>query len=100
MLGATRVVLTILDDTGAETEMVTFDTALGRVVRGPVSGPDLTWEMAARILGRPYRYHLTQTSVTRVSCKQSCFNSPKRPWRSSVIFIQLKGTSLCLANGK
>lgn len=60
VLGAIRVVLTILDDTGAVTEMVTFETALGRVVRSPVSGPDLTWEMAARILRRPYRYRLTQ----------------------------------------
>ncbi|CAM9445830.1 unnamed protein product, partial [Ectocarpus sp. 13 AM-2016] len=36
-------------------DMVTFQTALGRTVRTPVSSADLTWEMAARVLGRPFR---------------------------------------------
>ncbi|CAB1096739.1 unnamed protein product [Ectocarpus sp. CCAP 1310/34] len=36
-------------------DMVTFQTALGRTVRTPVSSADLTWEMAARVLERPFR---------------------------------------------
>ncbi len=74
VLGALRVALTILDDaddasstggvaggSGGDrggsggTDMVTFRTALGRTVRAAVSAPDLTWEMAARVLGRPFR---------------------------------------------
>lgn len=36
-------------------DMVTFETALGRTVRSAVSAPNLTWEMAARVLERPFR---------------------------------------------
>ncbi|CAM9314712.1 unnamed protein product, partial [Ectocarpus fasciculatus] len=36
-------------------DMVTFQTALGRTVRTAVFSTDLTWEMAARVLGRPFR---------------------------------------------
>ena len=36
-------------------DMVTFETALGRTVRSAVSPPNLTWEMAARVLQRPFR---------------------------------------------
>lgn len=78
VLGALRVALTILDDGGASAsettnakgvdivafgcggsdngkDTVTFETALGRTVRSAVSAPDLTWEMAARVLERPFR---------------------------------------------
>ena len=66
VLGVIRVALAILDDAGAETgmasnshvsaEVVTFETAFGRVVRSSVSASNLTWEMASRVLGRPHRY--------------------------------------------
>lgn len=77
VLGAIRVALAILDDSNCAsitcgvsggsggdgggdggnggTDMVTFRTALGRTVKAAVSAPDLTWEMAARVLGRPFR---------------------------------------------
>ena len=75
VLGALRVALMILDDAddandtrnssggscgggrdgGSGSDMVTFRTALGRTVRAAVSPSDLTWEMAARVLGRPFR---------------------------------------------
>lgn len=75
VLGALRVALSILDDASASEarnnrdddgiaagcgsdngkDMVTFETALGRTVRTAVSAPDLTWEMAARVLERPFR---------------------------------------------
>ena len=73
MLGALRVALTILDeasvtaatdgpdasvlgcDSSNGQDMVTFETALGRTVRSAVSAPNLTWEMAARVLERPFR---------------------------------------------
>ncbi|CAM9094247.1 unnamed protein product [Laminaria digitata] len=73
ILGAIRVALTILEDahtengaengtenkfengSGRNVDTVTFQTALGRTLRGAVCAPDLTWEMAARVLGRPFR---------------------------------------------
>ncbi|CAM9877678.1 unnamed protein product, partial [Scytosiphon promiscuus] len=78
VLGALRAVLTILDDASEKIDdkedknansmagtasysnasnlnTVTFQTALGRTVQSTVSAPDLTWEMAARVLGRPFR---------------------------------------------
>lgn len=61
VLGALRTALAILDCTEAEDgegntgDTVTFQTALGRTVRGAVLAPELTWEMAARVLGRPFR---------------------------------------------
>ncbi|CAM9153732.1 unnamed protein product, partial [Hapterophycus canaliculatus] len=80
VLGALRAVLTILDgasdkvdnknvvnyttgptscvsttSNASNADTVTFQTALGRTVQSAVSAPDLTWEMAARVLGRPFR---------------------------------------------
>lgn len=66
VLGILRTVLIILDesgpgnngeegDGGVEGDTVTFQTALGRMVRGSISARDLTWEMAARVLARPFR---------------------------------------------
>lgn len=74
MLGAIRVALTVLDGANGRAnnteganafgvgcgsssgeDMVTFETALGRTVRSAVSAPELTWEMAARVLERPFR---------------------------------------------
>lgn len=90
-----RVVLSILEDTdgvklkkrgmdiegesddGAEQEMVTFQTALGRTVQSTVSAHDLTWEMAARVLGRPFRYRYW-----------------KKWSRSSIIYIDVSFGSL------
>lgn len=97
VLGALRVALTILDEAsgtaiteGADAtgsvcdssngqDMVTFETALGRTVRSAVSAPNLTWEMAARVLERPFRWE--KHPLKR--------RGPSLPFDSSLLLVSL-----------